>query len=96
MSKWINTAPDNPEERFWPKEKGLYWAIFPGDEERDGAHVFYSYKAYMNLFEITGFDEETGVPYGEERCGGSDWDMVVAWYDHRIDEPAFPKEYNDA
>ncbi len=83
---WINTVPDQPNLRIWPRQPGRYWVMISGDSETDGPHVFYQFDDYRTQFTIVDYDEETGVPMG---AGDQDeeWDTVIAYWQPPIIEP---------
>lgn len=99
MSGWKVLDLDDISTR--PTVEGRYAIVVDGDEERDGAHVFYSFNDYQTLadgrlYEFDpGGDAETVEAirfYGDHDEGD---ETVIAWYGPLADGEDAPPYGND-
>ena len=90
---WIEVNHDHPELKMWPLQIGLYWAIIEGDyEPGEAGSMLYDFPSYKTIFQITGFDEETGVPIGSGYFTDEEWESVMCIWQNTLFEPEWSGE----
>lgn len=76
MTKWTRFEPY--EKGTWPIVPGIYKVVIVGDEEREGAHVYYSYDDYETFARL----EEPNAD-GEQKFHGDndeEVEQILAWF----------------
>ena len=91
--RWITTDPVIDNRADCDLEVGLYWVVIAADwEPGEAGSMLYDFPAYRTLFNITGFDEETGIPIGGGYFSDESWDQVQHIWSAKVFEPNLPKD----
>ncbi len=88
--RWIPVNEDGLVD--FDLKKGLYWVVIEGDYETgEAGSVVYEYDAYITTFLIIGFDEETGIPWGNGTTGDEVWESVENIWQAPVFKPDMPE-----